>query len=225
MDIAVLGTGSVGRAIAGRASELGHTVVIGTRDPLATRERTEPDAMGGPPFPEWARSHPEIALHDFSSAAALGEVIVNATNGAASLAVLQSAGADNLAAKVIIDISNPLDFSHGMPPSLFVKDTDSLAEQLQRAFPQARVVKALNTLNNRLMVHPETLPEPTSVFVSGDDAAAKAVVVGLLEAFGHTDIIDLGDLSTARGTEMMMPVWLRLMGALQTPMFNYRIVR
>ena len=112
-----------------------------------------------------------------------------------------------------------------MPPTLLVKDDDSLAEQLQRAFPQARVVKTLNTLGNSLMVHPETLPEPTSVFVSGDDASAKAVVVGLLEQFGHTDIIDLGDLSTARGAEMMLPMWIRLMGALQTPTFNYRIVR
>ncbi len=225
MEIAVLGTGSVGRAIAGRASELGHAVVIGTRDPQATRERTQPDAMGTPPFADWATSHPEVALHDFATAAAFGELIVNATNGVASLAALESAGAANLAGKVVLDIANPLDFSGGMPPTLFVKDTDSLAEQLQRAFPEARVVKALNTLNNALMVHPETLPEPTSVFVSGDDGAAKAVVVGLLEQFGHTDIIDLGDLSTARGTEMMMPVWLRLMGALRTPMFNYRIVR
>ncbi|GAB3260399.1 NADPH-dependent F420 reductase [Nocardioides dilutus] len=225
MKTAVLGTGTVGRTIAARLAELGHTVVVGTRDPQETLTRTEPDGMGNAPYAEWAAAHDGVSLAGFADAAAGAEVVVNATNGAASKEVLGLAGADNLAGKVLIDISNPLDFSQGMPPTLFVKDTDSLGEQIQRTFPQARVVKSLNTLNADLMVRPDTLPEGSSVFVSGDDAEAKQVVVGLLEEFGHTDVIDLGDITTARGVEMLLPVWLRLWGALGSPAFNFKIVR
>jgi predicted dinucleotide-binding enzyme len=166
-----------------------------------------------------------MSLATFAEAAASAEVVVNATSGDASLAVLGLAGADALAGKVLLDISNPLDFSAGRPPTLFVKDSDSLGEQIQRAFPDALVVKSLNTLTAELMVRPATLPEGSTVFVSGDDADAKATVTALLTDFGHADVIDLGDISTARGTEMLLPVWLRLMGALGTPMFNFRIVR
>lgn len=225
MKIAVLGTGTVGRTIAGRLSELGHTVTAGTRDPQATLARTEPDGMGNAPYAEWAAAHPAVTLVSFAEAAADAEVVVNATNGAASLDVLGLAGADNLAGKVLLDISNPLDFSQGMPPTLFVKDSDSLAEQIQRTFPDTRVVKSLNTLNADLMVHPETLPESSSVFVSGDDADAKRTVTALLAELGHTDVIDLGDITTARGAEMLLPIWLRLWGALGSPAFNFKIVR
>lgn len=225
MKYAVLGTGAVGRAVAARLDGLGHDVTIGTRDPRATLARAEPDPMGNPPFSEWAAQHPGISVATFADAARQAELVVNATSGGVSLEVLGSAGADNLAGKVLLDIANPLDFSHGMPPTLFVKDDDSLGEQIQRAFPAAHVVKTLNTLTAGLMVHPDTLPEGSSVFVSGDDASAKAAVKTLLTEFGHTDVIDLGDISTARGTEMMLAVWLRLWGALGTPMFNFKIVR
>lgn len=225
MKLAVLGTGTVGRAIADRLDELGHDVTIGTRDPDATLARTDADGMGNPAYAEWAGHHAGIGLASFAEAAGRAEVVVNATSGGASLEVLALAGADNLDGKVLIDIANPLDFSHGMPPTLFVKDTDSLAEQIQRAFPTARVVKTLNTMTAALMVRPGELPEGSSVFVSGDDSEAKAVATALLQEFGHADVIDLGDLSTARGTEMLLPVWLRLWGALGTPMFNFKIVR
>jgi predicted dinucleotide-binding enzyme len=225
MKIAVLGTGMVGRSLAARLTDLGHDVVVGTRDPQATRTRTEVDGMGNPPFGSWLEAHPSVALASMSDAAATAEVVVNATNGNATLEALGQAGTENLAGKVLIDISNPLDFSAGFPPSLFVKDTDSLGEQVQRAFPEARVVKTLNTLNAHLMVDPRSLGEDSSVFVSGDDAAAKAVVIDLLTSFGHADVIDLGDITTARGTEMLLPVWLRLMGALGTPAFNFKVVR
>jgi predicted dinucleotide-binding enzyme len=225
MNIAVLGTGMVGQAIAGRLDDLGHTVVVGTRDPEATSARTEPDGMGNPPFSAWQAGHPTVGLATFADAAAGAELIVNASSGAASLDVLGLAGADNLAGKVLVDIANPLDFSQGFPPALSVKDTDSLGEQIQRAFPETKVVKTLNTLTASLMVAPASLGESTSVFVSGDDAQAKATVVALLETFGHDDVIDLGALETARGTEMLLPVWLRLMGALGTGTFNFKIVR
>lgn len=225
MKYAVLGTGSVGRAIAGRLAGLGHDVTIGTRDPEATLARTEPDGMGNPPYSAWAAEHPDVAVATFADAAAGAEVVVHAGSGVAALDLLASAGADNLAGKVLVDISNPLDFSAGFPPTLFVKDTDSLGERIQRAFPEARVVKTLNTLTAELMVHPDTLPEAGSVFVSGDDAGAKAVATAMLAEFGHTDVIDLGDITTARGAEMLLPVWLRLMGSLGTATFNFKIVR
>jgi predicted dinucleotide-binding enzyme len=225
MKIAVLGTGTVGRAIADRLSGLGHDVTIGTRDPQATLARAEPDGMGNPPFSAWLADHAEVGLATFADGAAAAELIVLATSGSGALPALEQAGADNLAGKVLVDISNPLDFSNGFPPTLFVKDTDSLGEQIQRTFPQARVVKTLNTLTANLMVDPKALGEDSSVFVSGDDAAAKATVTDLLTSFGHTDVIDLGDISTARGTEMLLPIWLRLMGALGTAAFNVKIVR
>ncbi|WP_406045663.1 NAD(P)-binding domain-containing protein [Micromonospora sp. NBC_00898] len=226
MKIAVLGTGMVGQALAGRLAELGHDVTVGTRDIAATMARTEPDGMGNPPYSAWAAARPAVRLATFAEAAEGAELLVNATSGDVSIAALEAAGADNLAGKILIDIANPLDFSRGFPPTLFVKDTDSLGEQIQAAFPQLKVVKTLNTLTAALMVIPAQLAGGEhSVFVSGNDADAKKTVVGLLESFGHTDIIDLGDITTARGTEMLLPVWLRLMGALNTPMFNFKIVR
>lgn len=226
MRIAVLGTGVVGRTLADKLADLGHEVSVGTRDVVATLARTEPDAMGTPAFATWAATHRGVSVETFADAAAGAELVVNASSGAASLGVLTAAGAENLAGKVLLDIANPLDFSAGMPPTLFVKDTDSLAEQIQRAFPQAKVVKALNTMTAALMVAPRELSDGDhTVFVSGDDADAKGRVTALLESFGHTDVIDLGDLSTARGTEMLLPIWLRLMGALGTPIFNVKIVR
>lgn len=225
MKIAVLGTGSVGRALAGRLDGLGHDVVVGTRDPEATLARTDADAMGTPPYAGWAAEHAGVELATFADAAARADLVVNATNGDATLTVLTAAGADHLAGKTVLDIANPLDFSQGFPPTLFVKDTDSLAEQVQRAFPEAKVVKALNTLNASLMVEPANLGASSTVFVSGDDADAKATVVTLLESFGHDDVIDLGALDTARGTEMLLPLWVRLMSTLGTAEFNWKIVR
>jgi len=225
MNIAVLGTGMVGQAIAGRLHQLGHSVVVGTRDPQTTLSRTAPDQMGAPPFSAWFDTHPGVELATFAHAAAGAELVVNASSGAATLDVLGLAGADNLAGKVLVDIANPLDFSAGFPPTLFVKDTDSLGEQVQRSFPEAKVVKTLNTLTASLMVEPKSLGESTTVFVSGDDAVAKTTVISLLESFGHDDVIDLGGLETARGTEMVLPVWLRIMGALGTGTFNLKVVR
>ena len=225
MNIAVLGTGMVGQAIAGRLDELGHTVVVGTRDPQATLARTEPDGMGNPPFSAWHAQHQGVTLATFADAAGAADVVFNASSGAASLELLGLAGAENLAGKVLVDIANPLDFSAGFPPTLFVKDSDSLGEQIQRAFPDAQVVKTLNTLNASLMVDPKSLGESSTVFVSGEDPEAKAAVTALLESFGHDDVIDLGGIETARGTEMLLPIWLRLMGRLGTADFNFKIVR
>ena len=226
MKIAVLGTGMVGRTIAARLFGLGHEVVVGTRDPQATlgphraRRHGQPvlRGLGGGPA-QGCPSPPSPTRRPRPSSSSTPRA------GTARCRPSRRAGADNLAGKIVLDISNPLDFSNGFPPTLFVKDTDSLGEQVQRAFPQARVVKTLNTLTAELMVHPKNLGQESSVFVSGNDAEAKAIVTELLESFGHTDVIDLGDISTARGTEMLLPVWLRLMGAFGTAAFNFKIVR
>ena len=217
MQIAVLGTGTVGRTVSARLAELGHGVTLGTRDPGATAAREE--------YAVWSAAHPAVGLATFPDAAASADLVVHAGNGQAALSLLGLAGAENLAGKVLVDISNPLDFSQGFPPTLSVKDTDSLGEQIQRAFPDARVVKTLNTLTAELMVDPGKLGAESTVFVSGDDAAAKTTVTGLLAALGHTDVIDLGDIATARGPEMYLPLWLRLMGSLGTAGFNIRVVR
>ena len=226
MKIGNLGTGMVGQTIGGRLAQLGHDVMIGTRDVAETLARTAPDGMGNPPFSAWLKQNPKVKLGTFAQAAAHGELVVNATNGFAAIDILKAAGEANLNGKTLIDISNPLDFSKGMPPTLFVKDSDSLAEQIQRAFPRANVVKTLNTMTASVMVNPGQLAGGDhTVFVSGNDAGAKAQVAELLKSFGWRDIIDVGDITTARGTEMLLPIWLRLMGALQTPLFNFKIVQ
>jgi predicted dinucleotide-binding enzyme len=223
MRIAVLGTGPVGQAVAGRLAELGHEVVVGTRDPDTTMSRTDDDGVAT--YAAWLAEHPGVDLRAFGDAAAGAEVVVNASGGDVSLGVLEQAGDDNLAGKVLVDLSNPLDHSQGFPPTLFVKDTDSLAEQIQRAHPRARVVKTLNTMNNEVMVRPAALGAGTTVFVSGDDADAKSLVTGLLEQMGHDDVLDLGGLETARGAEMFLPLWIRMRLALGTNAFNIKVVR
>jgi predicted dinucleotide-binding enzyme len=197
----VLGTGVVGRTIAGKLRELGHDVLVGPR------------SAGDDAVP-------------FADAAAHGELVFNCTAGTASLQALEAAGADNLAGKVLVDVSNPLDFSQGMPPRLTVCNDDSMGEQIQRAFPDANVVKALNTVNANVMVDPASVPGEHNMFVSGNDEGAKAQVTELLRGFGWPAerILDLGDLTAARGQEMYLPLWLRLMGA-GGPAFNIHVAR
>jgi len=227
MRITVLGTGPVGQAVAAKLAELGHEVVAGTRDPQAALTRSEPDVFGNPPFSVWREAHPEVGLAPLAEAGAQAELFVNATNGAGSIEALEAAGEGNLAGKVLLDIANPLDFSQGMPPTLFVTNTDSLGEQIQRRFPQARVVKALNTMNCEVMVDPAKVPGDHDVFLCGEDVDAKRQVTELLESFGWPAgrIIDLGGIGSARGTEMYVALWLRLWGALGTGYFNIAVVR
>jgi 8-hydroxy-5-deazaflavin:NADPH oxidoreductase len=212
MKIAVLGTGMVGETIGTKLVELGHQVMMGSR----THDNEK--AL------KWKATHGEKASNGtFFNAASFGEIIFNCTSGKVSLEALQLAGRENLSGKILVDIANPLDFSNGMPPTLSICNTDSLGEVLQRQFPDVKVVKTLNTVNCQLMVNPGLLKEETSLFVSGNDAGAKKTVTELLNAFGWKDIIDLGDISTARGTEQLLPIWIRLMSSLGTPMFNFRI--
>ena len=225
MNIAMLGTGMVGRTLAGRLAGLGHDVVIGTRDVAELLGRSE-QTMGGrtPPFSEWHQANSNVGLEAFEGAAVDAEIIFLATVGNAALQVLRSAGQDNIAGKVVVDVSNPLDFSHS-PPALSVCNTESLGEQIQSVFPQAKVVKTLNTMNASVMADPRALGGGDhNVFMSGNDAGAKEKVAGLLREFGWDHIVDLGDITTARGTEMYLPLWLRAMQALGTPTFNLKLV-
>ena len=212
MKIAVLGTGMVGRTLAPAFVRLGHEVTVGTRDPDATRARDD-----------WSL---DVPLSRYDQAAADADLVVNATNGTASLSALEAVGRENLAGRVLLDVANPLDSSAGFPPTLTVKDTDSLAEQIQRAFPEARVVKSLNTVNCAVMVDPAHVGDGrTTMFVAGADAEARALVVSLLKELGWRDVIEFEELAAARGMEMWLPLWIRIMGRLGTGDFNLKVVR
>ena len=215
MKIGILGTGNVGETIGRRLVELGHEVKLGSRS--ATNEKAA----------AWAKQVGAKGSHGtFDDSAAFGELLFNCTKGEASVAAFKSAKESSLEGKVIIDVSNPLDGAKGFPPTLFVSNTDSLAETLQRALPKSRVVKALNTMSCNVMVNPRALPESTSTFLSGNDSAAKDAVRELLTQLGwrNEEILDLGDLTTARGPEMWLPLWLRLYGVTKTGTFNLKVV-
>ena len=227
MKIGIIGTGVVGKTLAVKITEVGHDVMIGTRNVKDTLASTGKDMGGNPPFGEWQKQHPGVKLGTFEQSAQHGEVIISATSGSAALEPLKLAGAANLKGKILMDISNPLDFSKGMPPTLSVVNTDSLGEQIQRTFPDAKVVKTLNTTNALMMVSPRQLADGDhTVFVCGNDAAAKGNVTGYLKDwFGWKDVIDLGEISGARGVEMILPLWVRLYMTLKTPVFNFKVVR
>jgi predicted dinucleotide-binding enzyme len=201
MRIGVLGTGAVGRAIATRLNQLGHEVMMGSR------------SAGSAALAEWVAEAGEGAKGgDFATAAAEAELLFNCTAGAASVQALEAAGTENLAGKTLVDVAVPLDFSAGFPPTLAICNDDSLGERIQAAFPETRVVKALNTVNSAVMVDPGRIRGDHSIFVCGDDGAAKAQVSALLEAIGWPaeSIVDLGGIEAARATEMYLPLWLRL---------------
>ncbi|MBX6363904.1 MAG: NAD(P)-binding domain-containing protein [Gemmatimonadetes bacterium] len=217
MRIGILGTGVVGRTLGTKLVAQGHGVRLGSR--TAGNERAVAWA---------AEAGAGASAGTFADAAAFGEVVLNCTAGVASLDALEAAGRANLAGKVLVDVANPLDFSHGMPPTLTVCNTESLAERIQRAFPEARVVKTLNTVAAAVMVDPSLVPGEHELFLSGDDRAAKGQVAGwLTEWFGWRPerIIDLGDLSTARTTEMLVPLWLRLYQMFGTRLINFHVQR
>jgi predicted dinucleotide-binding enzyme len=200
MRYGVLGTGVVGRTLAGKLAELGHEVNVGSRE--AGEDKVS-----------------------FEDATAFAEVVVNATAGTASLEALGQAGAGNLSGKLLIDVANPLDFSKGFPPTLSVSNNDSLAEQIQREFPDARVVKTLNSVGAPVMVDPGSVPGNHTMFVSGDHEGAKGEVTELLGSFGWPAerVMDLGGIEAARGQEMYLPLWLRLFGVAGKPQLNVEV--
>lgn len=223
MRIGILGSGTVGQTLGQRLAELGHDVTIGTRDPA----NLSGQRGGAPSLGAWLEATGGRGrVGTFAQAAAQGEVLVNAVQGLASLEALRLAGEENLGGKVLLDLANELDMSAGMPPRSLARDDRSLAEDLQAAFPALRVVKTLNTMSAHLMVSPASLAGGDhTVFLSGNDPDAKAQAADLLRSFGWTDLFDLGDLEGARGTEMLLPLWLRIWGQLGHVPFNFKIVR
>jgi 8-hydroxy-5-deazaflavin:NADPH oxidoreductase len=215
MKFGVFGTGMVGTTIAGKLVSLGHEVKLGSR--TASNEK-------GAAWVE--KTGARASQGTFADAAAHGDIIFNCTLGDATFEVLNAAGASALEGKILVDVSNPLDFSQGMPPTLSVFGRDSLGEQIQRAFPRTRVVKALNTIAAPVMVDPARVPGEHATFVSGNDAEAKQQVTEILRGgFGWKQVIDLGDITTARGTEAYLMLWLRMWGALGTPEFNIAVIK
>jgi 8-hydroxy-5-deazaflavin:NADPH oxidoreductase len=209
MQIAILGTSAVGPALAKAFTAAGHDVTIGTRDPVQTRAREQ-----------WAGVDlPLAAYRDLDA-----DVFINATSGSGSLAALDAVG-DAVNGKVVIDTSNPLDHSQGFPPSLFVSNTDSLAEQLQRALPKVRLVKMFNTMANEVMVNPRGLSEDSTIFVAGNDPGARQTAAALAADLGWADVFDLGDLTGARALEMFIPLWVRMYVQLGRPNFNIKVIR
>jgi 8-hydroxy-5-deazaflavin:NADPH oxidoreductase len=213
MKIGVLGTGIVGTTLAGKLVSLGHEVRMGAREAGNAKARSWAAATGK-----------GTSSGTFADAAAFGEIVFNCTAGAAALDALRAAGAANLRGKVLVDVSNPLDFSKGMPPTLFTGSGDSLGERIQREFAEAKVVKALNTVNSSVMTDPKRVGGESDVFVCGNDTQAKKRVEELLREFGWNRVIDVGDITASRGTEAYILLWLRLWGVLKTADFNIRIV-
>jgi predicted dinucleotide-binding enzyme len=214
MNIGVLGTGVVGQTIGSKLVQLGHDVMMGSRD------EANPKAVA------WTKQEgPHALFGTFANAAAFGEIIFNCTFGSASLDALHQAGAKNMKGKILIDTANPLDYSNEIW-SLTVCNTDSLGEQIQRAFPETRVVKSLNTVNCDVMVDPNKLLEKTDVFVSGNSADAKAKVIKILhDWFGWRSMIDLGDITTSRSVEMYVILWRNLRLVTSSYRFNIKVVR
>jgi len=216
MKIAVLGTGMVGEAISTKLVQLGHEVMMGSR--TANNEKAA----------AWiGKAGKGASQGTFADAARHGEIAFNCTAGVASVEALKAAGADNLKGKVLLDLSNPLDFSKGMPPRVLIGPDDSLGEQLQRALPDTRVVKTLNTVNAMAMVDPSRIASGDHhMFLAGNDASAKGRVTEILRGwFGWKHVLDLGDITGARALEAYLPLWLRLWGALQTPDFSIKVVK
>jgi predicted dinucleotide-binding enzyme len=213
MRIGILGTGVVGKTLGAKLVKLGHDVRMGSR------------AAGGEKARVWVKeTGSKSSEGTFADAAAHGEMVFNCTSGVASLEALKAAGAQNLQGKVLVDVSNPLDFSKGMPPTLSVCNTDSIGEQIQRAFPTAKVVKSLNTVTVAVMVEPSLIPGVHTMFVSGNDHKAKAEVIDLLKTgFGWKEVMDLGDITAARAQEMYLALWVRLFTKLKTPNVNIHV--
>lgn len=217
MKITILGTGTVGQTIGSRLIELGHTVMMGSR----TTDNEKGKAFVA------KHGNAKASTGTFKDAAKFGSLIFNCTLGMETLNILNSIGAANLNEKVLIDLTNPLDFSKGMPPSLSVCNTSSLGEEIQKAYPQVKVVKTLNTMWCGLMVNPNLLNGGDhTVFMCGNDEGSKMATKTVLNSFGWKDdnILDLGDITASRGTEMILPLWLRIYGTKKTGTFNFKVV-
>ncbi|HYK93288.1 MAG TPA: NAD(P)-binding domain-containing protein [Thermoplasmata archaeon] len=205
MRVGVLGSGDVGRTLATGFAGAGHDVCIGSRS-AANAE-----------LAAWKKSSgAKVSIGTFRDAAAHGEVVVLATLGSVVDSVIDLAGADEFRGKLVLDATNALDFSHGMPPGLFVGTTDSLGERIQRRLPEAHVVKCFNTVPHVLMVHPKLKNAPLEMLICGNDASAKKRTTEILQSLGWTGAIDVGGIESARWLEALVPLWVRVGATLGT---------
>ena len=220
MNIGILGTGMVGETIATALIEKGHIVKIGSR--TANNEKAAAWVM---------KSKQHATQGNFNDAAAFGEIVFLCVNGAAALDALRSIEPDSIAGKIVIDLTNPLDFTQGLPPGLLegLNNSNSLGEEIQKALPTARVVKTLNTVNAQVMVNPGLINKGDhTLFICGNDADAKnRVKQFLVDTFGWeaANLLDLGGIQSARGTEAYVPFWVMMMQATGSPMFNIKVVK
>lgn len=214
MKIGILGTGMVGTNLGNKFVEQGHEVMLGSR------------VSGSDKGKEWAATAgPKASFGSFSETAHFGELLVLSVKGDAALEAIKMAGYTKFDQKVLIDLTNPLDFSHGMPPSLFISNTNSLGEEIQKTLPDAFVVKTLNIVTAELMTNPGKLTEQGTMFMAGNDEKAKKSVHDILASFGWQDIIDLGDITGARAMESVLHLWLRLYMGLSNGLIALKLVR
>lgn len=230
MKIAILGTGNVGQSFAEKLVSLGHEVKMGTRNVSTTMERKSTDNYGSLPFGEWHSKNGEVQLMTFKDAVSESEIVINALQGATALSVIRSCNKSDFDNKIVIDISNPLDFSQGFPPSLLegLNNTNSLGEEIQKELPKAKIVKTLNTMWSGLMVNPTMINNGEHQnYICGNDKEAKEKVITLLLSFGWSkdNILDLGDITNARGTESTLLIWTRIYGVTQNGAFNMKLVK
>ena len=214
MKIGILGTGMVGEALGTKLLQLGHDVKMGSR------------SANNDSAARWvAKNGGQASQGTFADAAAFGEMVFLCLKGDVEIDVVRAVGDAAFKGRIVVDVSNPLDFSKGMPPSLIFCNTNSLGEEVQKALPSAKVVKTLNIVNCEVMVDPDRSGQQPTMLLCGNDAGAKTAVAALLKSFGWKDVIDLGDITKSRGTEMLLPLWLNLMGALGHVHFGFKIVR
>lgn len=222
MKIGMIGGGSVGQTLGAKLNEMGYDVVIGIRD--VTAAELGKDRANAETLAAWAaRTGGRVVT--MAEAAAHGEMVFNVTSGGVSLEALHRAGAKNLAGKVLVDVANALDFSRGMPPFLIPELTlhTSVGEEIQKAFPDTHVVKAFNTIAATVMVNPGAITQDHDLLIAGNSTEAKAKVAALArDAFGWKSVVDLGDIVGARGSEHLLPLWLRMWGVNGSPNFNIR---
>jgi 8-hydroxy-5-deazaflavin:NADPH oxidoreductase len=214
--IGILGTGVVGHKIGTKLIELGYEVRMGSRTHDNSKAMAWAESMGH-----------NASFGTFEGAAGFGDLIINCTKGEFALEVLRSLSVESTANKILIDISNPLDFSKGMPPFLIssLANTNSLGEEIQKSLPNTKVVKTLNTVSSDVMVNPEKIKGEPTMFICGNDAAVKIEVMKILNQFGWKDIIDIGDISASRGIEMILPIWVRTMFVIGNGNFAFKVLR
>ncbi len=230
MKVAILGTGNVGQTFAEKLISLGHQVMMGTRNVEVTLARKATDNYGGLPFGEWYSKNKGVQLGTFAETVKFGDMILNALQGATTISTIKSCTLSDFDGKIILDISNPLDFSKGFPPFLIegLNNTNSLGEEIQKILPTSKVVKTLNTMYSGIMVNPSMVNNGNHTnYICGNDAGAKSAVKELLRSFGWDDsnTLDLGDITNARGTESTLLIWTRIYGAIKTGVFNFNIVK